>query len=203
MAIKFQYNKTALQRLDKQLKIRERALPVLQNKESALRVEVKKAKDKAAALEKEYNEEIESYEKMARLWGEFDQSLVSISDVDLSSKKIAGVFTPVLEDIKFEINSENLFNQPVWFADGIVIIEKIAKIAIEREVFLRKMELLDFIRKKTTQKVNLYEKVQIPGFQDAIRKIKRFLEDQENLSKSAQKIIKDRQEKQRQEAEAI
>jgi len=203
VAIKFQYNKTALQRLDKQLKIRERALPVLQNKESALRVEVKKAKDKAAALEKEYNEQIESYEKMARLWGEFDQSLVSISDVDLSSKKIAGVFTPVLEDIKFEINSENLFNQPVWFADGIVIIEKIAKIAIEREVFLRKMELLDFIRKKTTQKVNLYEKVQIPGFQDAIRKIKRFLEDQENLSKSAQKIIKDRQEKQRQEAEAI
>jgi len=203
VAIKFQYNKTALQRLDKQLKIRERALPVLQNKESALRVEVKKAKDKAAALEKEYNEQIESYEKMARLWGEFDQSLVSISDVDLSSKKIAGVFTPVLEDIKFEINSENLFNQPVWFADGIVIIEKIAKIAIEREVFLRKMELLDFIRKKTTQKVNLYEKVQIPGFQDAIRKIKRFLEDQENLSKAAQKIIKDRQEKQRQEAEAI
>ena len=39
------------------------------------------------------------------------------------------------------------------------------------------MELLDFTRKKTTQKVNLYEKVQIPGFHDAIRKIKRFLED--------------------------
>jgi V/A-type H+/Na+-transporting ATPase subunit D len=203
VAIKFQYNKIALQRLDKQLQMRERALPVLQNKESALRVEVKKAKDKAAGLDKEYNEQLKSYEKIARLWGEFDQSLVSISDVKLSSKKIAGVFTPVLEDIKFDINSENLFNQPVWFADGIVIIEKIAKIAIEKEVFLRKMKLLDFIRKKTTQKVNLYEKVQIPGFQDAIRKIKRFLEDQENLSKSAQKIIKDRQEKLRQEAEAI
>jgi len=32
--------------------------------------------------------------------------------------------------------------------------------------------------------------VQIPGYQDAIRKIKRFLEDEENLSKSAQKIVK-------------
>ena len=201
MAIKFQYNKIALQRLDKQLKIRERALPILKNKESALRVEVKRAKDKASALEKEYNDQIESYENMARLWGEFDQSLVSISDVELSSKKIAGVFTPILEGIKFEINSDNLFNQPVWFADGIAIIKKIAEVAIEREVFLRKMDLLDFVRKKTTQKVNLYEKVQIPGFEDAIRKIKRFLEDQENLSKSAQKIVKDRQEKQRQEVE--
>lgn len=199
MAIKFQYNKTALQALDKQLKVRERALPTLKNKESALRVEVKRAKDKAAELEKEYNEQIESYENMARLWGEFDQSLVRISDVDLSSKKIAGVFTPVLEDIHFEINNENLFNQPVWFPDGISIIRKIAEIAIEREVFLRKMEVLDFARKKTTQKVNLYEKVQIPGFQDAIRKIKRFLEDQDNLSKAAQKIVKDRQERQRRE----
>ena len=199
MAIKFQYNKTALQALDKQLKVRERALPTLKNKESALRVEVKRAKDKAAELEEEYNGQIESYENMARLWGEFDQSLVRISDVDLSSKKIAGVFTPVLEDIHFEINNENLFNQPVWFPDGISIIKKIAETAIEREVFLRKMEVLDFARKKTTQKVNLYEKVQIPGFQDAIRKIKRFLEDQDNLSKAAQKIVKDRQEKQRRE----
>ncbi len=199
MAIKFQYNKTELQRLDKQLKVRERALPTLKNKESALRVEVKRAKDKAAELEKEYKKQIESLDNMARLWGEFDQSLISISDVDLSSKKIAGVFTPVLEEIHFEINNENLFNQPVWFPDGMAIIKKIAEVAIEREVFLRKMDLLDFARKKTTQKVNLYEKVQIPGFQDAIRKIKRFLEDQDNLSKSAQKIVKDRQEKQRQE----
>ena len=57
---------------------------------------------------------------------------------------------------------------------------------------MRKMELLDRARKKTTQKVNLSEKVQIPGFQEAIRKIKRFLEDEENLSKSAQKIVKTR-----------
>jgi V/A-type H+-transporting ATPase subunit D len=201
VAIKFQYNKTALQALDKQLKVRERALPTLKNKESALRVEVKRAKDRAAALEEEYSSQIASYETMARLWGEFDQSLISIKDVELSSKKIAGVFTPVLEKIIFETNTDNLFNQPVWFPDGMAIIRKIAEIAIEREVFLRKMELLDFARKKTTQKVNLYEKVQIPGFQDAIRKIKRFLEDQDNLSKSAQKIVKDRQEKQRQEVE--
>ena len=56
-------------------------------------------------------------------------------------------------------------------------------------------------RKKTTQKVNLFEKVQIPGYQDALRKIKRFMEDEENLSKSSQKIMKSHQES-RKEAEA-
>ena len=53
-----------------------------------------------------------------------------------------------------------------------------------------KLSLLEKARKKTTQKVNLFEKVQIPGYEDAIRKIKRFMEDEENLSKSSQKILK-------------
>lgn len=44
MAIKFQFNKTSLNDLNKQLKIRVNALPTLKNKESALRLEVKKAK---------------------------------------------------------------------------------------------------------------------------------------------------------------
>jgi V/A-type H+/Na+-transporting ATPase subunit D len=56
------------------------------------------------------------------------------------------------------------------------------------------MHLLDHARKKTTQKVNLYEKVQIPGYEEAILKIKRFLEDEENLDKSSQKIVKNRQQ---------
>ena len=162
---------------------------------------MKRARDKASELEQTYNRHISSFDNMSRLWGEFDHSLIQIREVELSSKKIAGVFTPVLENIIFETHTDNLLNQPVWFPEGVSIIKKIAEVAIEREVFLRKMELLDFTRKKTTQKVNLYEKVQIPGFHDAILKIKRFLEDQDNLSKSAQKIVKTRQEKQRQEEE--
>ena len=62
----------------------------------------------------------------------------------------------------------------------------------ESEVEKEKSRILDYQRKKTTQKVNLYEKVQIPGYQEAIRKIKRFMEDEENLSKASSKIVKER-----------
>ena len=34
--------------------------------------------------------------------------------------------------------------------------------------------------------------MQIPGYQEAIRKIKRYMEDEENLSKAASKIVKNR-----------
>ena len=194
MAIKFQFNKTALQELNKQLTIRERALPTIKNKETALRMEVKKARDAAHEHDRNLASKLAEYEQMVELWGEFDPSLLSIKDVHLTVKKIAGVKTPVLENIDFQIIKFSLFNEPAWTMDGLQILRELAGIAIQREVFLRKMELLDFARRKTTQKVNLYEKVQIPGYQDAIRKIKRFMEDEENLSKSAQKILKSRQQ---------
>jgi len=190
MALKFQYNKTALQHIDKQLKVRERALPTLKNKEAALRIEVKKAKTTADEFEQKLSERLQAYQRAIELWGEFDNDLVTIDDVDLSIKKIAGVKTPVLEDVKFSVKDFSIFNRPGWYLDGISIVKELARIAIEREVFFQKMQLLDHARRKTTQKVNLYEKVQIPGFQEAILKIKRYLEDEENLSKAAQKIVK-------------
>ena len=192
MAIKFQYNKTSLQHIDKQLKVRERALPTLKNKEAALRVEVKKAKTTAEEFEQRLNEKLENYRRAIELWGEFDNDLVSVEDVDLSVKKIAGVKTPVLEGVKFSVKEFSIFNRPGWYLDGISIVKELAQIAIEQEVFFQKMELLDHARRKTTQKVKLYEKVQIPGFQEAILKIKRYLEDEENLSKASQKIVKTR-----------
>ena len=78
-------------------------------------------------------------------------------------------------------------------------MKKLARTGIEAEFSGMKLELLEHARKKTTQKVNLFEKVQIPGYQDALRKIKRFMEDEENLSKSSQKIMKSHQEKRKEE----
>ncbi len=190
MAIQFQYNKTSLQHINKQLQVRERALPTLKNKEAALRIEVKKAKTTAEEYDEKLKRQLQTYQHAIELWGEFDNELVTIDEVELSVKKIAGVKTPVLEEVQFSVKAFSLFNKPGWYLDGITIIKELAYIAIEREVFNQKMELLDYARRKTTQKVNLYEKVQIPGFEDAIRKIKRYLEDEENLSKAAQKIVK-------------
>ena len=194
MAIKFQYNKTSLGELGKQLKMRQKALPTIKSKESALRSEVKRAKDSAAEYRERLDALMAEYDYMVALWGEFDCTLVRVADVDLSTQKIAGVRIPVLNEVQFEVKPFDLFTSPAWYSDGVELLRKIATLGIEFEVYNRKTALLDYARRKTTQKVNLYEKVQIPGYEDAIRKIKRFMEDEENLSKSAQKIVKTRQQ---------
>ena len=190
MAITYQFNKTSLQGLEKNLKMRQRTLPTLQSKESALRLEVKKAKDEVKALDEEVNRRIKDYDKMIALWGEFDTSLIHVDDVKMSVKKIAGVRIPVLEEVVYSTKSFSIYDSPKWFYDGFEQLKAIADIGIRQEFVHRKVDLLEYARKKTTQKVNLFEKVQIPGYQDAIRKIKRFMEDEENLSKSSQKIVK-------------
>ena len=193
MTIKFQYNKTSLQGIEKQLKMRVRALPTIKNKESALRMEVKRAKDEAAELKQKLEDQIGDYDKMAALWNEFDASLISVHDVRLSSQKVAGVRVPVLDEVVFYTRPFSLFNSPKWYPDGIHLLKTLAKMGVEYEFCVMKINLLEHARKRTTQKVNLFEKVQIPGFEDAIRKIKRFMEDEENLSKSSQKIMKSKQ----------
>ncbi|MDR0420792.1 MAG: V-type ATP synthase subunit D [Prevotellaceae bacterium] len=200
MAIKYQYNKTSLNDLNKQLKVREKTLPTIKSKESALRMEVKKAKDKSDKLNAELVQKINSYDRMSALWMEFESGLIAIDDVDIKTIKIAGVKIPVIEDVKFSLKPFNLFSKPLWYAEGVAILKDLARLGLEREFVDEKMRLLDFTRKKTTQKVNLYEKVQIPGYREAILKIKRFIEDEENLSKAAQKIVKNRHEKMEEEA---
>ena len=200
MAIKFQYNKTSLTNLGKQLKIRERALPTLKNKESALRVSVIQAKAESDRLQRELEEALQTYDYMAGLWTEFDPGLISVKDVVLATVKVAGVRTPELKEVIYEVKPFNAFAKPMWYGEGVAILKKLAQLGIESEIFTEKSRILEFQRKKTTQKVNLYEKVQIPGYQEAIRKIKRFMEDEENLSKASQKIVKMRHAEEEQEA---
>lgn len=132
MAIQFQYNKTSLQALEKNLKVRVRALPTIKNKESALRVEVKKAKDENLKLVRELEVRITSYDNMVALWGEFDTSLLKVVDVKINVKKIAAVRIPVLEEVLYEIKSYSIFNSPKWYADGISLLKELAQIGIEQ-----------------------------------------------------------------------
>lgn len=194
MAIKVQYNKTAIQQYRKQLEIREKALPTLKNKETALRMEVTRIAGDLAGLKQTLHEMRLQMASMDQFWVEFPD-IVRIEKTDIRIRNIAGVKIPVLHDISFSATGFSLIHQRPWIPAGIEMVESVVRLKVEIEVVQREFDALNIARKKTTQKVNLYEKVQIPEYQDAIRKVKRYLEDKENLEKAAQKIVKVRNEK--------
>jgi V/A-type H+-transporting ATPase subunit D len=192
MAIKFQYNKVSLQEMQKQLKVRLDTLPVLKLKEAILRAEAEKAKKKMAEMETNISTKIKGFEYMDMLWQEFPQDAITVKEVKISMKNIAGVKTPQFEEVEFELKPLCLFNLPFWTFNGIALLKEMIGLSIEKKIILQRAELLEAARKKTTQKVNLYEKVQVPGYADAISKIKKFMNDEESLGKAVQKIMKKR-----------
>ena len=192
MAVKFQYNKVSLQETEKQLKVRLEALPVIKFKEAILRTEAEKAKKKMVELETNIAVKIKNHEYMNMLWQEFPQDVVTIKEIKTNLKNIAGVKTPEFEDVEFELKKLSLFNQPFWISDGIALLKELGRLSIEIRLLNVRRELLEAARKKTTQKVNLYEKVQVPGYLNAISKIKKYINDEESLGKAAQKLMKKR-----------
>jgi V/A-type H+-transporting ATPase subunit D len=194
MALKFNYNKTTIQLFKKQLAIREKALPILKNKETALRQEVKELNDQIDELNEDKEKLNKRLELFKTLWSELPL-IVSLDDVQIYQKKIVGVKIPEISEVRFKTADVSWWNLPAWVPSGIAVLQDCIRLEVQLKIIRKQIDLLISARKKTTQKVNLYEKVQIPEYSDAILKIKRFLEDKENISKAAQKIVKKREER--------
>ena len=104
MALKFQYNKTALQNLRRQLSIREKALPTLKSKEAALRLEVRKITAEIELLKEEYQALVKQNQNYNGFWTEFPE-IVKIRNVNSEQKNIAGVKVSILTGIDFDIEN--------------------------------------------------------------------------------------------------
>jgi V/A-type H+-transporting ATPase subunit D len=199
MALKFNYNKTTIQNFKRQLAIRQKALPILKNKETALRLEVvnlTKHLEKLNIQQKQLEVELENYQNF---WIEFPD-ILKMDKIKIHRKKVIGVKVPEIESISFKIADVSWWNLPAWIPGGIKLLKEGISLKLKADIVQKQIEILDLARKKTTQKVNLYEKVQIPEFEEAIIKIKRFLEDKENISKAAQKIVKKRKDEKQYES---
>ena len=140
----------------------------------------------------EQNKELATrLENYKGFWAEFPEIIV-VDKIERYSKKVVGVKIPEIKDIKFKLADVSWWNLPAWIPGGIALLKEAVRLKLRTDILLEQIKVLENARKKTTQKVNLYEKVQIPEYEDAIMKIKRFLEDKENISKAAQKIVKNR-----------
>jgi V/A-type H+-transporting ATPase subunit D len=167
-------------------------LPTLKSKESVLRAAVQKQKERLAELQAHHDAKTAELQDDIRMWGEFPFGIFLIKQIITQPVKVAGIPVPELKEIVWEIREFSKFNKPVWITSGIRLLKELATDVAQMDILKKDIEILDRARRKTTQKVNLYEKVQIPEFSDAILKIKRYLEDVENLEKAAQKITKQR-----------
>lgn len=185
--MQYQLNRVALQKIQRELALRVRALPTLKAKETALRLEIRKTEDQLDRLQKELSDVQNANQEDLLLWSEYP-GLLRIESLLVKARHVAGVTLEVVSEVKFHIVKAGLFHQRAWVVKGTDLLRRIVELNLRISTVDKNLSLLVAARKKATQKVNLYEKIQIPQYSGALRKIRSFLDDRENLSRAAQKI---------------
>ena len=172
--------KNELKRQKDQLKMFKRYLPTLVLKKQQLQAEI-------WAAERELNECQEAYEKLLKqfdswigVFGEpvgFEDGFFRLTELQIERGNVAGVSIPIYKSAKFEPVPYDLFLVPVWVDRAAVNMQKAMEYDIRVRVAQRKVELLRYELRVTTQRVNLFEKVKIPECKENIRKISVYLGD--------------------------
>lgn len=192
MALTYQFNRMAIQDLRRRLKARQTALPTLKNKETALRAAVLELRQRLQAAQREHEKQLAVMRQDIALWAEFPTYIFVIERIVSRVAKVTGIPYPEFVEIVWNTREFSKFNKPAWVTTGIRMIQELAAAEARIAITSQALEILEKARQRTTQKVNLYEKVQIPEYGEAILRVKRHLEDVENLEKAAQKLTKRR-----------
>lgn len=174
------------------LKRFQRFLPTLLLKKQQLQVESRNLEARMQEKAREEEELHRQLETWVQLFSEdFELTeYIQLSEVHRSTGNIAGVSIPVLDDLTFSTEVPDLLTTPPWIDDGIRVLKQLIHLRVELDVLRRQQELLNDELRRTTQRVNLFEKVKIPEAQEHIRVIRIFLGDEQTAEVARAKIAK-------------
>lgn len=118
------------------------------------------------------------------------RGLVKVETVRLGERNVAGVRLPVVEEIVIAIRPYGRFARPHWVDEVVRRLAEAARLRIEAEVAARGVALLERAVTRTTQRVNLFDKVLIPQAEKNIRRILVALGDNERAAVVGAKLAK-------------
>ena len=189
--IRLSKNELARQRND--LKLFQKLLPSLDLKRRQLTVELNKSRreleetrEAVDALETKIGAELPML-----AYSEIEVGgLVSMTAFELGEENVVGVRLPVLERIDCTIADYSLLGKPAWVD---VLVERLRDTAEQRtrvQVAEERVRLLEQAVRRTTQRVNLFDRILIPHAKEAIKRIMIYLGDQERSAVANSKLTK-------------
>jgi V/A-type H+-transporting ATPase subunit D len=194
MTIKFTQGELKRQR--DALQQYERYLPTLQLKKQQLQLEILHQQ----SAFRERRNSLSEKEKSAESWvgllveaPEIKRWLVPNRTIT-AKKNIAGVDVPVFECVDFSAAEYDLFLAPFWMDAGLEALREMVSLREEVRVIEKGISVLRHELRITTQRVNLFEKVKIPGTKEAVRRIKIHIGDQMTSAVGRSKIAKNKTE---------
>lgn len=190
---KLALNKSSLNQQKRKLGTYQRFLPALEMKREQLMQETKKA-EQLVRQKRQHVAELSQFigEQLPMLGAKnvAVEDLVTLGKIHVREENLLGLRLPVLEGVDVDVVSYSYLARPHWVDNFVrsyqqLLQEKVGLSLLERRLYLLKLAL-----RTTTQRVNLFSSVLIPGAQKNIKRIRLFLDDQERAGVVRSKLAK-------------
>ena len=190
-------SKSALARERQNLQMYQRFLPSLDLKRRQLMAEQTRAQEALSKAEIQVARLIPETGKSIPMLANNDieiGQLVKIESVQIGEENVVGVKLPVLEKVMTKMAEYSLLAKPHWVDAVADRLQQILELKIQIQIEAERVSRLDQAIRRTTQRVNLFDKVLIPGARKHIQRIQIFLADNERAAVVRSKIAKGRHE---------
>lgn len=190
---KLALNKTSLNQQKRQLDTYRRFLPALEMKREQLMQETKSAE----LLVREKQRHIEELDRligdqlpMLGAQNVAVEDLVTLGRIHVREENLLGLRLPVLEGVDVEVVPYSYLARPHWVDVFVQSYQQLLREKVGLTLLQRRLQLLQMALRTTTQRVNLFSSVLIPGAQQNIKRIRLFLDDQERAGVVRSKLAK-------------
>lgn len=127
------------------------------------------------------------------------EELVTIKRLEIGEYNLVGLDLPVLSELELSVRQYSRLASPYWLDQVIELLQQSVRFRLEARILEQRLELLNEGLQKTTQRLNLFDKVLIPQSEKNIRKIRIALSDAERAGVVRAKIAKNKRRSQGQQ----
>lgn len=190
---KLAINKSSLKKQRDQLKLFQRFLPSLDLKRQQLMSEIKRSQEELDKAEQEVRQLTESLRGLMEPLGAYEidlAGLVTIDQVEVDEENVVGVRLPVAREVKFRTAEYSLLAKPFWVDFLVEYLQRSCTMRVHLQLRRERVKKLEVAVRRTTQRVNLFEKVLIPDAKESIKQIQIGLAEQERSAVVRSKIAK-------------
>ncbi|MAC46329.1 V-type ATP synthase subunit D [Oceanospirillum beijerinckii] len=192
---KLALNKSTLNKEGRKVKAYRKFVPALDLKRKQLLAE--RAQSRRTLTELEHSLETirqrvrEQLPMLSNYQGNVDQ-LVTIEHFSLRQINLVGIRLPELESVSLKVQPYSTLATEHWLDPMVDLLKESVELQLTQQILNKRLELLDVGLRKTTQRLNLFDKVLIPQAEKNIRKIRIALSDSERAGVVTSKIAKNK-----------
>lgn len=192
---KLALNKSTLNKEGRKVKAYKKFVPALDLKRKQLlaaRATTRRAllsgEEQLNQLQQEIREQLPMLSNFSGHAGE----LVEVQALDIAQVNLVGLRLPEIRQLKLVAKPYSLLATDHWMDHLTRLLMQSTELQLHQQVLNKRMELLEKGLQKTTQRLNLFDKVLIPRSEQNIRKIRIALSDSERAGVVTSKIAKNK-----------